>query len=160
MFGCHFSVNFSVKVVVLVGELIDNIQLVGLDVAFEHIDCGIAGDFHYVEEFHSGEVHHGSSRTQYGVGADDIVSLDCLFLADSASGCLYCHGICDVGDTGNLFDVSIDGLFFELRKVVVVFLKYGDEFFLAWDADLRAGLFLIDVDICNLLGADDRFGLS
>ena len=47
-----------------------------------------------------------------------------------------------------------------VRHHELVLLKDGNEFFLTRNADLGAGLFLEDVNIGDVLGPDDGFGLS
>lgn len=68
------------------------------------------------------------------------------------------------GDLHDVEDVhagqAIDGLVLKVRHLVVVFLQNGQQLLLAGNTDFGAGLLLVDVDVRDVLGPDDGFGLA
>lgn len=109
-----------VEVVILVRNLLNHRQILGLDVLAEHGVGRVSRDLHNVIDIHSGKIHQGCARAPCGMRVHQIAFLLPDLLRSTAVRYLNLDFFGYSGIHADFFQVAVDDLVLQMQRLKII----------------------------------------
>lgn len=121
---------------------------------------GVACNFHYVIDVHTGQIHKGCACSSGGMCVDQLIFWFPDFLRCAAVGHFYLYRCVNACILADFFQVAVDDLVFKMRHLEIIFLENLKQLSLARNCHFCTGILLSYVDVGDVFLLDFWFCFS